>query len=122
METKHKKKIFALIIKAIFSDETSDIDDYNCISFYHFLVDTLLDEICQIQPELEDDIYLCDSIIDLLCNFDIMSDDSEDWDENSTIDFLKEYSGIDGYRFDESIYKFRKIYKFIKEEFFLGLT
>lgn len=122
METKHKKKIFALIIKSIFNDETAEIDDYNCISFYHFLVDTLIEEMCKIESELEDDFFLCDSIIDLLCNFDMMSDDSEDWDENSTVDFLKKYSGIDGDRFDESTYRFRKIYKFIKEEFFLGLT
>ena len=121
METKHKKKIFILILNVIFGDETSDINEYNCISFYHFLVDTLFEEIVQIESELEDDICLCDSIIDLLCNFDIMTDDLEDWSEDSIIEFLKDYSMLDGDRFDESISKFRKIYKFIKEDFFLRL-
>lgn len=122
MDTLSKKKIFILILKTIFNDSTSEIDDYNCIPFYHFLIDTLIDEIKEIPEDSEDDICLCDSIIDLLCNFDIMSDDSNDWDEHSIMEFLVDYSGLSDIGFEESIFKFRKIYKFIKEDFFLGLT
>lgn len=122
MDTKLKKTIFISINRAIFNDSSGDIYDYNCIPFYHFLVDTLIDEIKEIPDELESDIYLCDSIIDLLCNFDTMSNNLDDWSEDSTIDFLMDYSGLSDLEFEESIAKFRKIYKFIKEDFFLGLT
>jgi hypothetical protein len=81
-----------------------------------------MDEIKAIPKDEDEDILLCDSIIELLCNFDIMGSCLEDWEPRLTIDFLKDFSGLDDSGFERSIYKFRKIYILIKDDFILGLT
>jgi len=121
MKKELKKEIFLLILESIFGDKTREIDKKNCISFYHFLVNTLLDEIQEIPPHEEEDIYLCSSIIELLCNFDIMGDGLEDWEGDMTIDFLRDFSGLSDTEFDSTIIKFRKIYILIKDDFLLDL-
>ncbi len=122
MEKELKKDIFLLILESIFGDKSMEIDKSNCISFYHFLLDTLLIEIEEIPLHEEDDIYLCSSIIELFCNFDIMGDDIEDWDKEATLDFLRSFSGLSDTEFDNTIIKFRKIYILIKDDFLLDLT
>lgn len=121
MEKELKKDVFLLILESIFGDKSTEIDKTNCISFYHFLTNTLISEIEEIPLQEENDIYLCSSIIELLCNFDIMGDDIEDWDNDTTIDLLKSFSGLSDAEFDDTIIKFRKIYTFIKDDFFLDL-
>lgn len=120
MNKELKKDIFLLILETIFDDNSCEIDRGNCISFYHFLIDTLNDEMLAIPEEEESDISICHTIIYILCNFHLIGDNIEDWNRHETIEFLKDYSGVTDREFEESIEKFRKIYALIKSEFILG--
>ena len=122
MDTESKKDIFLLILETLFNDKSEDIDSDNCISFYHFLVNTLSNEVKAMPIDADEDISLCNSIINLLCNFDTMTTGVKDWREDSTIEFLKDYSGLTDEEFEISILIFRKLYRLIKEDFILGLT
>lgn len=122
MEKELKKDIFLLILSTIFNDYTKDINGNNCIKFYHFLIDTLDREVVAMPDENEDDIAVCFSIIELLCNFDIIDDGQKAWTHDTILLFLINYSGLNLHEFDNSLVKFRKIYSFIKEDFILGLT
>jgi ubiquitin C-terminal hydrolase len=122
MDKELKKDIFLKIIESLFNDYSNEIDRGNCISFYHFLIDTLHDEIEAIPGDEEADISLCHCIIDILCNFHLMSDSLDEWEREETLDFLQDYSGLSKEEFETSISKFRKIYHFIKNDFILGLT
>jgi len=121
MNKKLKKEIFLIILKTLFNDSTNDIDYSNCISFYHFLIDILEDEIKKIPAEEEDDISLCFSIIELLCNFDLMNKHIKSWNKESIIEYLKDFSGLNDLEFEMSLSKFKKIYIFIKDDFLLDL-
>ncbi|MEK6829667.1 MAG: hypothetical protein AABY15_06105 [Nanoarchaeota archaeon] len=122
MKKELKKDIFLLILQTLFDDNSRDISRENCISFYHFLIDTLDKEVIAIPDDEEEDISLCFSILELLCNFDVLGEGSISWDSGTIIAFLIDYSGLNPNEFNTSISKFRKIYTFIKEDFILGLT
>ena len=122
MEKELKKNIFLLILNYLFNDDTMEIDEDNCISFYHFLVSTLEDEIMSIPAEDEADISLCHSIIEMLCNFDLMNEDISDWSAKSIKNYLIDFSGLTEEEYQKSISTFRKIYILIKDDFILGLT
>ena len=112
-----KKEILLMIIESTFKDSTRDIDDVNCISFYHFLIDTLEEEVLTITSDNE--ISLCYCIIDLLCNFDLIEEDFTFWNHKNIKIYLKNFSGLYEQEYQDSIYKFRKIYTSIKTEFLL---
>lgn len=101
----------------MFKDSTRDIDDINCISFYHFLIDTLEEESYSLS--LENDISLCFCMIDLLCNFDLFEEDFTFWNRENIKTYLKDFSGLCEQEYQDSIYKFRKTYTLIKNEFLL---
>jgi len=117
MKKNIKKEILLIIIESIFNDLSSEINDTNCISFYHFLLDTLEDEILRLVSENE--TSLCNSIIDLLCNFDLIEEDFTFWTRENIKNYLKDFSGLYEQEFQESISKFRKIYIFTKDDFLL---
>jgi len=117
MKKNIKKEILLIILESIFNDSSGEINDSNCISFYHFLLDTLEGEIKQISSV--NDSSLCCSIIDLLCNFDILGEDFTFWNNENIKNYLKDFSGLYEQEFQESIYKFRKIYISTKDEFLL---
>lgn len=120
MNKELKKDIFLLILETIFDDNSGEIDRGNCILFYHFLIDTLNDEMLAIPEEEEADISLCHTIIYTLCNFHLIGNRVEDWNKDETLEFLKDYSGVTDKEFEKSIERFRKIYELIKSEFILG--
>lgn len=122
MDKDLKKEIFLVILQALFDDYDDEINKGNCISFYHFLIDTLNDEILAIPEEMDSEIYLYHSIIDVLCNFHLMGGSVDDWGREDTLEFLKDYAGLDEEEFEESMSKFRKIYTLIKNDFIFGLT
>lgn len=122
MKTELKKEIFLSILDTIFNDISIEIDKDNCISFYHFLIDTLINDIKEFSENQSDDIFLYDSIIDLLCNFDLMGNSIEDWSPDFTLNFLKNFSCLNDVEFKNSIYKIRLIYIIIKNDFIFGLT
>ena len=121
MEKEQKKEMLLKILQSLFSDNTQEIDGLNCISFYHFLLDTLEAEILEISPEKDVDISVCFSIIELLSNFDILGLDISFWTEENIKEYLKDFSGLDDDEYRCSISKFRKIYIFIKDDYFLNL-
>lgn len=121
METKEKKETLLKIIQSLFNDNTKEIDEYNCVSFYHFLLDTLETEILEIPAEKDIDISMCFSIIELLSNFDILGLDFSFWTKENIKEYLKDFSGLDDDEYRYSISKFRKIYIFIKDDYFLNL-
>lgn len=122
MDKDLKKEIFLVILQALFDDYDDEINKGNCISFYHFLIDTLNDEILAIPEEMDAEISLCHSIIDVLCNFHLMGGSVDDWGREDTLEFLKDYAGLSEEEFEESMSKFRKIYTLIKNDFIFGLT
>ena len=117
MKNNLKKEILLIIIESMFNDSTRDIDDVNCISFYHFLIDTLEEEVLSITSE--NDVSLCYCMIDLLSNFDLLEEDFTFWNHENIKMYLKDFSGLYEQEYQESIYKFRKIYSSIKTEFLL---
>ncbi len=110
------------ILKSLFDDRTQEIDEGNCISFYHFLLDTLEDEIIDIPPEEDGDISFCFSIIELLSNFDILGFELSHWNEENTKEYLRDFAGLSKDEYRSSIAKFKKIYIFIKKDYFLNLS
>ena len=121
MKKGEKKEILIRIIESLFDDRTSEINDSNCISFYHFLLNTLEDEIFDIPAEEDADISLCFSIIELLSNFDLLGIEPNHWNNTNTKNYLKGYGGLTEGEFRSSISKFRKIYVLIKNDYFLNL-
>ena len=121
METQEKKETLLKILQSLFDDNTTDIDEHNCVSFYHFLLDTLEDEIFEIPEEQDIDISVCFSIIELLSNFDLLGLDFSFWDKENIKEYLKDFSGLDDNEYKHSISKFRKSYIFIKDNYFLNL-
>jgi len=121
MKKGEKKEILIRIIESLFDDRTSEINDSNCISFYHFLLNTLEDEIFDIPAEEDADISLCFSIIELLSNFDLLGIEPNHWNNTNTKNYLKGYGGLTESEFRSSISKFRKIYVLIKNDYFLNL-
>ena len=121
MEKQEKKEMLLQILQSLFDDRTREIDEHNCISFYHFLLDTLEDEILEIPSEEDADISMCFSIIELLSNFDLLEYDISFWNPEDTKEYLRDYAGLDEEEFRYSISKFRKIYIFIKDDYFLNL-
>jgi len=121
MKRTEKKEILLRILESIFEDRTKEIDELNCISFYHFLLDTLEDEIFQIPEEEESVISLCYSMIELLTNFDLLEIEPTHWNYTNTKNYLKGYSGLNSDEYEDSISKFRKIYILIKNQYFLNL-
>jgi hypothetical protein len=121
METKEKKETLLKILQSLFDDNTKEIDECNCVSFYHFLLDTLEEEILEIPAEEDIDISMCFSIIELLSNFDILGLDFSFWTKENIKEYLKDFSGLDDDEYKYSISKFRKIYIFIKDDYFLNL-
>lgn len=117
MKNNLKKEILLIIIESLFNDSTRDIDDVNCISFYHFLIDTLEAEVLTLTSE--DDISLGYCMIDLLCNFDLIDEDFTFWNNENVKLYLKNFSGLYEQEYQDSIYKFRKIYTLTKDEFLL---
>ena len=105
----------------MFNDNTREIDEYNCVSFYHFLLDTLEEEIFEIPAEEDIDISMCFSIIELLSNFDLLGLDVSFWTKDNIKNYLKDFSGLDDDEYRCSISKFIKIYIFIKDNYFLNL-
>lgn len=121
MELKVKKEIFLLILEHLFADDTCDINEGNCVSFCNFLLDTLDLELEAIPEEEEVDKKVCESIIELVSNFDTLNVDISFWNSKKIKDYLVDYSGLEPEEFQFSLYKFRKIYSFIKNDFILGL-
>lgn len=121
METQEKKETLLKILQSLFDDNTKEIDEHNCVSFYHFLLDTLETEILEIPSEEDIDISMCFSIIELLSNFDILGLDISFWTKDNIKEYLKDFSGLDNDEYKYSISKFRKIYIFIKDDYFLNL-
>lgn len=121
MKKSEKKEILLRILESIFDDRTREIDDFNCISFYHFLLDTLEDEIFEIPEEEEVSISLCYSMIELLSNFDLLEIEPNHWNSTNTKNYLKGYSGLNNDEFEDSISNFRKIYILIKNQYFFNL-
>lgn len=122
MNKEKKKYIFLLILNYLFEDHSEEIDKDNCIPFYHFLIDTLKEEMLALPREMEADISLCHSIIEMLRNFDLMNEDPKDWTSNTIRVYLTDYSGLTEEEYKQSISNFRKIYNLIKNDFILGLT
>jgi len=114
-----KKEILLIILESLFHDDSSEIESDNCISFYHFLLDTLERELFEIPIEQDEDISLCHSIIDLLSNFDLIDEDMSFWSRKSISEYLKDYSGLTDEEFIISISKFREMYSSIKIDFLL---
>jgi len=121
MKKSEKKEILLRILESIFEDRTKEIDEFNCVSFYHFLLDTLEDEIFEIPEEEDASISLCYSIVELLSNFDLLKIEPNHWNSTNTKNYLKGYSGLNNDEYESSIYKFREIYILIKNEYFLNL-
>lgn len=121
MDKELNKEIFLTILHALFGDSDGEINKGNCISFYHFLIDTLSEEILSIPAEQDAEISLYHSIIDILCNFHLMGTSVDDWEREVTFDFLKDYAGLSEEEFEESISKFIKTYTLIKNNFIFGL-
>jgi len=117
MKNNLKKEILLIIIEVLFDDSTRDIDDVNCISFYHFLIDTLEREVLTLKSE--NDIFLCYCMIDLLCNFDLIEEDFTFWNDDNIKTYLKNLSGLYEQEYQDSISKFRNIYTLTKDEFLL---
>lgn len=122
MKKSEKKEILLRILESIFEDKTKEIDELNCISFYHFLLDTLEYEIFEIPEEDEISISLCFAMIELLSNFDLLEIEPNHWNSKNTKNYLKGYSGINNNEYEVSISNFRKIYILIKNQYFLNLS
>jgi len=122
MKKSEKKEIFLRILESLFEDRTKEIDKFNCVSFYHFLLNTLEIEIFEIPAEEEDAIALCYSIIELLSNFDLLDIEPTHWNSTNTKNYLKGYSCLNDEEWNCAISKFRKAYVIIKEEYFLNLS
>jgi len=121
MKINEKKEILIRILESLFDDRTGEIDDSNCISFYHFLLNTLEIEIFDIPAEDDASISLCFSIIELLSNFDLLDVEPNHWNDTNTKTYLKGYGSLTEDEYIYSISKFRKVYAFIKNNYFLNL-
>jgi len=121
MELKVKKEIFLRIIEELFADDTKEIDKGNCVSFCNFLIDTLDLELEAIPEEEEADRVVLESILELVSNLDTLNVDISFWNSKQIKEYLLDYSGLEEEDFQFSLYKFRKIYSFIKNDFILGL-
>jgi hypothetical protein len=121
MKKSEKKEILLRIIESSFEDRTKDIDDSNCISFYHFLLNTLELEIFEIPEKEEATISICFSIIELLSSFHLLNIEPNHWSSTNTKNYLKRYSGVTEDEYQDSISKLIKIYTFIKGDYFLNL-
>ena len=118
MEKGIKKEMLFVILEILFHDDTKGVDKDNCISFYHFLLDTLEREMFEIPEEQDADISLCFSIIELLSNFDLI-EDVFDWTYKGVSEYLKDYGGLSDVEFQLSIFNFREMYISIKKDFLL---
>jgi hypothetical protein len=121
MKQSEKKEILIKILESLFDDRTKEIDEYNCISFYHFLLNTLEDEIYEIPAEEDAEISLCFSIIELLCNFDLLAIECSHWNDTNTKNYIKGYGFLEEDEYQQSISKFRKVYTIAKGNYFLNL-
>ena len=92
MNKKLKKEIFILIIQCLFNDKSDEINFNNCIPFYHFLINTLEIEIYDIPKKKINEISLCHSITELLCNFDLMDVEFSFWNSENIKSYLKNHS------------------------------
>jgi len=58
MKSDAKKEILLTILESLFYDDSCEIEGENCITFYHFLLDTLERELFEIPIEQDADISL----------------------------------------------------------------
>lgn len=122
MKKSEKKEILLSILESLFDDRTKEIDNFNCISFYHFLLNTLEVELFEIPKEEDAAISLCYSTIEFLSNFDLLDIEPNHWNSTNTKNYLKGYSGLTDEEYEDVISKLRKAYIMIKEEYFLNLS
>lgn len=121
MSEEIKKEMFLKILESLFGDKSKEIQKENCISFYHYLVDTLQDRIIDIPEDEDASISLCFAISEMLRNFDLLHEDLNPWTPMKISQYLIDYAGITLNEFRESMIDFRRIYILIKDEFILGL-
>lgn len=122
MKKSEKKEILLKILESLFDDRTKEVNNDNCISFYHFLLNTMEIDVNDIPLDEHTMFLLGHSIIHLLSRFDLLGIEPNHWNNTNTKNYLKGFSGLTEKEYISSISKFRKAYAIIKEEFFLSLS
>lgn len=70
MKIEHKKKVLLKIFENLFEDDSEEINYFNCVGFYNFLLDSLEFE-ARFLPFYEKEYYsFLKNIIDIFCHFD----------------------------------------------------
>lgn len=121
MNKSQKKEIFLKVLSNLFSDNTKEIDEDNCIGFYHYLIDNLINE----ESGEKEESALCRELIFFLSNFDIMFIDFRITntivtDRKKIIKLFMETTGLSELGLINTLAAFRKIYIYIKDGFLLS--
>ncbi len=118
-----KKSVFLGLLKSIFKEESDNISEINCISFYHFLLDRLEDEAHELQFTDKEYYIFLRQIIEILTCFDSFLCAKPDLEavffcENKTKRLLLLFLQCDKELYDNHINRARESYFSIKYNFF----
>jgi len=124
MLTKTKKKtVFLGLLKSIFNEESDDLNEENCVKFYHFLLDRLEEEAHSLHFSDKEYNKFLKQIIEIISHFDEFLYAKPDLEavffcENKTMRLLLVFLQCDKELYKSHIQRVKESYVSIKYDFF----